>query len=425
MTSTTTTTLGAQGATATSQSSASVVESSSASSGYSGNTPQLFWIMINDYQIIEVFLLLQADLNEAMIEMLSQINYATFNLDWIQISFLTELQDKIKSYMSDSGDSYLQTRMQKAGFETNVFIADYLYFFIYLSLFILLHLLFYLTIRVPEAPKSTIERLAVTIYQYFTFSTYLRLFLEAYFFMMLEAMVEFKQSHSTPTSYISFIFAIFAFIFLQVFAWFSIIHYCLYRDDEEVIEGKYEVLYEGLRPNPISKFYTPFFFIRRFLMAIFIVYVENASAQISIVIILQVLAFLYLAIFRPFGEVLDNIINIINEAQILVVSAIFLTLRNDSGISYSEAETRTQVAIYIMSGTGIICFIITSIFASILIIEFVRNWYNKRQTDLFEQFNFAQSDIDPDEISRDPNYDPQNQLGTNMKSFNGIESSFE
>ena len=78
-----------------------------------------------------------------------------------------------------------------------------------------------------------------------------------------------------------------------------------------------------------------------------------------------------------------------------------------------------------MSGTGIICFIITSIFASILIIEFVRNWYNKRQTDLFEQFNFAQSDIDPDEISRDPNYDPQNQLGTNMKSFNGIESSFE
>ena len=160
-------------------------------------------------------------------------------------------------------------------------------------------------------------------------------------------------------------------------------------------------------------------------MAIFIVYVENASAQISIVIILQVLAFLYLAIFRPFGEVLDNIINIINEAQILVVSAIFLTLRNDSGISYSEAETRTQVAIYIMSGTGIICFIITSIFASILIIEFVRNWYNKRQTDLFEQFNFAQSDIDPDEISRDPNYDPQNQLGTNMKSFNGIESSFE
>ena len=51
-------------------------------------------------------------------------------------------------------------------------------------------------------------------------------------------------------------------------------------------------------------------------MAIFIVYVENASAQISIVIILQVLAFLYLAVFRPFGEVLDNIINIINEAQI-------------------------------------------------------------------------------------------------------------
>ena len=218
MTSTTTATLGAQGATATSQSSASVVASTSASSGYSGNTPQLFWIMINDYQIIEVFLLLQADLNEAMIEMLSQINYATFNLDWIQISYLTELQDKIKSYMSDSSDSYLQTRMQKAGFETNVFIADYLYFFIYLSLFLLLHLLFYLTINVPEAPKSTIERLAVTIYQYFTFSTYLRLFLEAYFFMMLEAMVEFKQSHSTTTSYISFIFAVFAFIFLQVFA---------------------------------------------------------------------------------------------------------------------------------------------------------------------------------------------------------------
>lgn len=92
----TTATIGGQGVTATTQSTTSVVASSSTSSGYSGNSPQLFWIMINNYQIIEVFLLLEADLNEAMISMLEQINFATFNLDWIQFSFLTDLQDKIK-----------------------------------------------------------------------------------------------------------------------------------------------------------------------------------------------------------------------------------------------------------------------------------------------------------------------------------------
>ena len=199
----------------------------------------------------------------------------------------------------------------------------------------------------------------------------------------------------------------------------------MYRNSHEIVEGKYEVLYEGLKGDAISKFYTPFFFIRRFLLAIFITQIENAPAQISIMIILQVLAFLYLAIFRPFDDLLDNIINLINEAMIWVVSGIFLSLRNDLGVSYSEAETRTQVAIYIMSGTGIIWFIITVIFATIIVIRFLIAWYRKRLGDQFELFNNAQSDIDPNDISRGPNFDPQHQIETEFKSFNEIESSLD
>jgi len=120
------TTLGAQAAATSSQSTASSVIANFQISGGSSNptstiggarNPQLFWIMLNNYQMIEVFLLFATEFHQSMIALLESINYATFNLNWIPIPFIEKFKSKIEFWVGPNSPSLLEYRLQKAGFE--------------------------------------------------------------------------------------------------------------------------------------------------------------------------------------------------------------------------------------------------------------------------------------------------------------------
>jgi hypothetical protein len=261
---------------------------------------------------------MEADFHEALTEMLQSVNFATFNLNFIKVPFVEKQKEELQQYLHPNRDTLLETRMQKAGFEDNLFIADYMYFFIYLAIFMMCHLFFKLFINVPIRPKTKFQNFIVTVYRYFTFSCYTRLFLECYFFMVVAAFVEFKAGPQTPTEIISATVAALCFTLLQAFTVYTIIHYILWRNTIAIIGGKNSVLYEGLKGDSWSKLYSSFFLVRRLTLAVFLVFVRDSSAQISIFIILQFSALLYLCIIRPFDSLQDNIINLLNETSTLV-----------------------------------------------------------------------------------------------------------
>jgi hypothetical protein len=158
-------------------------------------SPQLFWLMLNHYQMIEIFLLLEVDFHKTMIDLLESINFSTFNLDWLPIPFSGELQSVIRWAAGPNEPSAVELAMQRAGYNENLFLADYINFFLFLILFVFLHLMFYLVAKKPKDLNSYWGRFTTTVKRYFTYTTYLRLFLNAYFFIMVAAFVEFRSKN--------------------------------------------------------------------------------------------------------------------------------------------------------------------------------------------------------------------------------------
>ena len=148
-------------------------------------SPQLFWIMLNNYQMIEAFLLLEANLHESLVEMLSSISYATFNFNFIKIPFVESLKDTIDDKTKIREELSVENRLHAAGFEHAFFIVNYLYFFILLILLVIVHLIFFIFITPPKDPDSHIQKLLKLLHRFFTFTSYLRLFFEVHFFMTI------------------------------------------------------------------------------------------------------------------------------------------------------------------------------------------------------------------------------------------------
>jgi len=166
---------------------------------------QLFWIMISNYQIIETFLIIEAYMHESFVELLESINFLTFNLNFIPIGFVKDYQSNIEYATDPNKDSLLEKQMENAGFESKLFIADYLYFFIFFGVFIIMHIIFKAFINVPEHPVTKLERLVSAMHRYFTYDTYLRLMFATYLFVNVAVYYEYSRTQKTATQVISVI----------------------------------------------------------------------------------------------------------------------------------------------------------------------------------------------------------------------------
>ena len=164
---------------------------------------------MSNYQIIEVFLLLEADLHDTLIELLESINFCVVNLEFLYFPGIEHLKTLIANTVDPNRDTLLEMGMERAGFKTGVFLVDYMYFFLFLTLYLVAHFLFYMFVTPPQEPKTKFENLKYSFKKYFTYSTYLRLFLGSHFYMFIAVFVEFKTASSDmgAIEIISLIFA--------------------------------------------------------------------------------------------------------------------------------------------------------------------------------------------------------------------------
>lgn len=79
------------------------------------------------------------------------------------------------------------------------------------------------------------------------------------------------------------------------------------------MHGKFQALYEGIKQGVYAQMYSSFFLTRRLVMAVALVFIKHTIAQLTVVIVIQVSALVYLAIVRPFESVQDNLVNLIDE----------------------------------------------------------------------------------------------------------------
>ena len=127
-------------------------------------------------------------------------------------------------------------------------------------------------------------------------------------------MLELSQFESAQENGLSYTFALLGFI--ASFAFILIpVHYFKYRQDGAIETSCLAEVYDGFKDTAWSKLYMFIFILRRFAMAIVIVFMREANVWVRCIIytLIQIAALVYTFIVKPFEETKDNQIEMVNE----------------------------------------------------------------------------------------------------------------
>jgi hypothetical protein len=124
---------------------------------------------------------------------------------------------------------------------------------------------------IPMMRLGKLKGLVKSLHGFFNLTFYVVFFLEASFFMMYIALKEIVDNLSP---WVSMTFAIIGIGVLSFLTLLVPIHYYCYRKKEEdLLEGKFSAMYEGLKiSKTINAFYFFFFMLRRVLMILVMVF---------------------------------------------------------------------------------------------------------------------------------------------------------
>ena len=134
------------------------------------NTPQMFWITLNNYQMLVMFLLLKIRCHDSLRELLESMKLSTFTLNIVSLPGIEQIKDAIVKDSKSSKSGHIGSNLDSVGFKNGIFLADYTYLFTALIILSLLHLIFTLSIRVPKNPKNKCENFFVTLNRFFHYT---------------------------------------------------------------------------------------------------------------------------------------------------------------------------------------------------------------------------------------------------------------
>jgi hypothetical protein len=146
-------------------------------------------------------------------------------------------------------------------------------------------------------------------------------------FSFLAALTEVIRTEKASKHPYSYTFAFLYLILLSLFP-VGVCSYYLYKKSK-TIENQYVVeLYKDLKKTHISKLFHFYFILRRIIIVLLVVTLKdiNTNKRISIFTSFQILAFLYVVMFRPFESDKDNIIETVNEGTYIILGIQMLAI---------------------------------------------------------------------------------------------------
>ena len=205
---------------------------------------------------------------------------------------------------------------------------------------------------------KNVNKYTENVYQFLVLNIYVRILLEAYFFLLLSSFSEHYHwnTSSIPNIISLFIASIWAWIWF-IFVALSLISWYTNKNRENLdIYIPLKELYSGIRNTKTSMLYSTFLLTRRLIFVVLLIYGETFSNIILIypMIALQIAYLVQLLIVRPFKEVKNNIIEITNEWFYLLL-ILLLTYYNTNDRWKGIME---NVYLWIILGNNIIIIVI-------------------------------------------------------------------
>ena len=323
------------------------------------STPQGLWMTMDQFQLILLLLLANANIPQIVVDYLSGMKDTTWSFNFIPFKDIPGM-----SQLLNSVDFYLENRDLKyfGLFSGNFLINNFSFIFIILiitiiqPLFLTIHWLWMMKVRVD----SRRYRIWNKLYQLFVFSIFIRLFMETSQFMMISSIYQiYSWNLSDFKHLLSFVLSIIWVIIIITIITLSFWNWR--KRMESYDENNHYYLKEflsSIKDHPWARIYSTLLMTRRLLLVSLLILGNSLLSiyLVSTMIWIQVVYLSLMLILRPFKEFKDNLIIVLNDVYYLVLISI-LAYFNDP-----ERWNDTIATMYmylIMSNSSLIIFILT------------------------------------------------------------------
>ena len=87
----------------------------------------MFWVMLNNYQMLVMFLLLDIEIQRELRDLLESMKFSTFALSFLYLPGIEQLRELIPERKNSGNSGHLGKNLKSIGLERGVVLADFIY----------------------------------------------------------------------------------------------------------------------------------------------------------------------------------------------------------------------------------------------------------------------------------------------------------
>jgi hypothetical protein len=334
-------------------------------SAISQTNPQAFWSMINQFQLYILLPTVDPDIPDKIIDFLEGLGFWLFNFNFVKVdNFIVYREVEEFFACEDEDDEYLSS----IGIESTWSLLNNLQMVFVMFIVIIFHLLFFFIYYQFRNSQSKTGKVVKYIFMLLTFTLYIRMMIESYIILLLSSASEvYNMRFDSYKSVLSFMISVLIIVvqLLLLFASYIVARRAAKND----YEPKHTFLSEivtGTKEKFGGRMMLFLHLLRIFISVTWIVCSKELPIFFisGVFTIIQVCFACFKTYLRPFEEIKENIIEILND-WIYVFACLMIWGHYSSDWSYKSQNTLMGV----MAANSFLITIILFVFLIILIIK--------------------------------------------------------
>ncbi|CAI2381390.1 unnamed protein product [Moneuplotes crassus] len=293
---------------------ASSVVLASASSILSLSSINSIFSLMNSLQLATLLPLVPDYFSPKVLDFLSGMGFTMLSFDFIKFKDLPFAKDLTNWVSYPQSDQYLNSLGMRSGSS----VVNYLSLMAIILLIAVTHFgVYLLCVCIQNSKHRKCKKFMESLFKFFTFNIYIRVFIQAFMFTTLSIFSElYNLNLSTTVTKISFGLCVIFCICTSVL--FLLSFYMYYKSFPQVDSKKYWPCVEyfnGIKPTKFSKLYSSLFMLVRLSLISLLIFGQSIGShdKATYFYLVNIAYGAYLILVRPFENLQDNIIEIINQ----------------------------------------------------------------------------------------------------------------
>ena len=307
------------------------------------------WTMINQIQLYLLLLITGAFIPEDVKNAITGLSFTLNPFQYLSVSFI----DSNSKYIEKFNFTLSNLLFETLGMNSDSTIYNNFYFFTDLALMMVFHLFLLALQKLSQkyiSNENSYKCVKITKYvinrafTIMTFGYYIRAVLEMSQYLLISSIFEIHEFNVSQTlRRISLIFAFLVLTLCLSLILISVLFVLLTHVSSQQMQTKLGELFIGLKMQKKCRFYTAWLLTRRTTYVALLVAISFVSFRTLLIFlsIFQMCYALFICILRPYEEVKDNMIEIMNEIFFIFLLSFLIFVNTE------DEWTSSKIIIYI------------------------------------------------------------------------------